>query len=45
MASRRPKLEDDNEGEIEERPDDLPDVVPSEAAITIKQINDNRYYY
>jgi hypothetical protein len=30
---------------IGERPDDLPDDVPSKATITIKEINDNRYYY
>jgi len=34
---------DDNE--VDERPDDLPDDVPSKATITIKEINDNRYYY
>lgn len=37
--------EKDDETEIEERPDDLPDDVPSKATITIKEINDNRYYY
>jgi len=37
--------EKENEDEIEERPDDLPDGVPSKATITIKEINDNRYYY
>jgi hypothetical protein len=31
--------------ELEERPDDLPDDVPAKATITIKNINDNRYYY
>ncbi len=31
--------------EVEERPDDLPDDVPAKATITIKDINDNRYYY
>jgi hypothetical protein len=31
--------------EIEVRPDDLPDDVPSKASITIKEINENRYYY
>jgi hypothetical protein len=31
--------------EAEERPDDFPDDVPSKATITIKEINDNRYYY
>ncbi|WP_254534842.1 hypothetical protein [Halomarina litorea] len=41
--ARLAKAED--EDEIEERPDDLPDDVPSKATITIKEINDNRYYY
>jgi len=34
-----------DEEPVEERPDDLPDDVPSKATITIKEINDNRYYY
>ena len=43
---REVRLEEDSgEDEIEERPDDLPDDVPSKATITIKEINDNRYYY
>ncbi|WP_049972530.1 hypothetical protein [Haladaptatus cibarius] len=37
--------EENDEDEIEDRPDDLPDDVPSKATITIKEINDNRYYY
>ena len=37
------KEPDDDEGD--ERPEDLPDDVPSKATITIKEINDNRYYY
>ena len=37
--------EDDSRSEVKERPDDLPDDVPSKATITIKEINDNRYYY
>jgi hypothetical protein len=37
--------EADEEDEIDGRPDDLPDDVPSKATITIKEINDNRYYY
>ena len=37
--------EEDDEDEIKERPDDRPDGVPSKATITIKEINDNRYYY
>ncbi len=31
--------------EVEGRPDDIPDDVPAKATITIKEINDNRYYY
>jgi len=31
--------------EIDDRPDGLPDDVPAKATITIKEINDNRYYY
>ncbi|MFC7131242.1 hypothetical protein [Haloferax chudinovii] len=30
---------------VEERPEDRPDDVPSKATITVKEINDNRYYY
>ena len=30
---------------MQECPDDLPDDVPAKATITIKEINDNRYYY
>jgi hypothetical protein len=37
--------EKSNQDEIEEQPDDLPEDVPSKATITIKEINDNRYYY
>ena len=37
--------EGDKEENVEERPDDLPDDVPAKATITIKSINDNRYYY
>jgi len=44
--AREVRLEEEsNEDEIDERPDDLPDDVPSKATITIKEINDNRYYY
>ena len=34
-----------DEESVEERPDNLPDDVPAKATITIKEINDNRYYY
>jgi hypothetical protein len=40
-----PLEEESEDDEIDERPDDLPDDVPSKATITIKEINDNRYYY
>ena len=43
---REARLEESaDQNEIEERPDDLPDDVPAKATITIKEINDNRYYY
>ncbi|MXV61631.1 hypothetical protein GS429_06035 [Natronorubrum sp. JWXQ-INN-674] len=43
---REARLEEETtEDEIEKRPDDLPDDVPTKATITIKEINDNRYYY
>jgi hypothetical protein len=34
-----------NDDETDEQPADIPDDVPSKATITIKEINDNRYYY
>ncbi|UPM45298.1 hypothetical protein [Halocatena salina] len=37
--------EGEEEDKVEERSKDLPDGVPSKATITIKEINDNRYYY
>ncbi|MCG1004760.1 MULTISPECIES: hypothetical protein [Halobacterium] len=37
--------EDGDEGEMAERPSELPDDVPAKATITVKEINDNRYYY
>ena len=44
--AREARLEEEpEEDEIDKRPDDLPDDVPSKATITIKEINDNRYYY
>ena len=44
--AREARLEEEaDEEEIDERPEDLPDDVPSKATITIKEINDNRYYY
>jgi len=44
--AREARLEEESDDDkIDERPDDLPDDVPSKATITIKEINDNRYYY
>ncbi|OVE82949.1 hypothetical protein [Natronolimnobius baerhuensis] len=37
--------EKSDSSDIEERSADLPDDVPSKATTTIKEINDNRYYY
>ena len=37
--------ENEESNQAEERPEDLPDDVPSKATITVKEINDNRYYY
>jgi len=43
---RETRLEkESDEDDVEEPSDDLPDDVPSKATITIKEINDNRYYY
>lgn len=42
---REARLEEADEDDIEERPDGLPDDVPAKTTITIKEINDNRYYY
>jgi len=42
---REARLEERKESDGEERPDKLPDDVPAKATITIKEINDNRYYY
>jgi hypothetical protein len=37
--------ESEENSHVEERPADRPDDVPSKATITVKEINDNRYYY
>ena len=43
---REARLEESpDQEEAEEQPDELPDDVPAKATITIKDINDNRYYY
>ncbi len=43
--ARETRLEESDEDELGNPPDDLPDDVPSKATITIKEINNNRYYY
>jgi hypothetical protein len=44
--AREARLEEEsNEDEIDDRPNDLPDDVPSKATITVKEINNNHYYY
>ena len=43
---REARLETEaDDADVEERPDELPDDVPAKATVTIKEINDNRYYY
>jgi hypothetical protein len=42
---REARLDEDSDDEIEERPENLPDDVPTKATITTKEINGNRYYY
>jgi len=42
---REARLGEADQDEMEERPDDLPNDVPAKATTTIKEINDNRYYY
>jgi hypothetical protein len=37
--------EETDDADVEERPENLPGDVPAKATITIKEINDNRYYY
>lgn len=37
--------DEDEKPETSERPEDLPDDVPENASITVKEINENRYYY
>jgi hypothetical protein len=35
----------DNAEGVDERPDDLPNDVPTKATLTVKEINDSQYYY
>ena len=39
------RTEPDDDEQREDRPNDLPDDVPTSATLTTKEINDNRYYY
>jgi hypothetical protein len=43
--SRETRLKEESDEDVIEEQLDLPDDVPSKATITIKKINDNRYYY
>ncbi|MEZ3165185.1 hypothetical protein [Halorubrum miltondacostae] len=44
--ARGAEIDEESDGdESDEEAEDLPDDVPSKATITIKKINDNRYYY
>ena len=44
--ARAARLEEESGDDVDaKRPDDLPEGVPAKATITIKEINDNRYYY
>ncbi|OYR63021.1 hypothetical protein DJ71_23420 [Halorubrum sp. E3] len=44
--AREARLEEESgDNEKDKRPDDFPADVPAKATITIKEINDNRYYY
>jgi hypothetical protein len=43
--AREDRLDEETaEDEIEERSEDRPEDVPSKATVTVKEINDNRYY-
>ena len=42
---REARLAEKKEDGVEGQSKDLPDDVPSKATITVKEINDNRYYY
>ncbi|GAA0312917.1 hypothetical protein [Halarchaeum salinum] len=42
---REARLAEDDQDEVADRPEELPDDVPTRATLTIKEINGNRYYY
>jgi hypothetical protein len=46
LAEHRKRTADSADGgEPADEADDLPEDVPSNATVTVKEINDNRYYY
>ncbi|WP_200532192.1 hypothetical protein [Halorubrum sp. LN27] len=45
LAERKERETHREEEPDRDEADDLPDGVPAKATITIKEINDNRYYY
>ncbi|UVE51954.1 hypothetical protein KU306_16650 (plasmid) [Haloferax larsenii] len=42
---QRLREKQDSDRDAVDRPDDMPEDVPSKASLTVKEINDNRYYY
>ncbi|MFC7205286.1 hypothetical protein ACFQJC_17385 [Haloferax namakaokahaiae] len=42
---QRLREKQDTDQDAVDRPDDMPEDVPSKASLTVKEINDNRYYY
>ncbi|GAA0290804.1 hypothetical protein [Halarchaeum salinum] len=42
---REARLAEDDQDEVADHPEELPDDVPTRATLTIKEINGNRYYY
>ena len=44
LADHKVRSEEAADDETDDRPD-VPDGVPAKATITVKEINDNRYYY
>jgi len=45
LADYKERMAGLEEDQSHTRPEDLPDDVPARATVTIKEINDNRYYY
>ncbi|GGM75228.1 hypothetical protein J2752_002825 [Halarchaeum rubridurum] len=42
---REEHLAQEDKDSVQERPEEMPADVPTRATLTIKEINDNRYYY